>query len=157
MVNRAISGGSGLCSTHGRKTDFPRRRRNRFRCCEHTRPQSSHIIPQFSVFVYRNICFWEKNLPEAADRKNPRNCHGDHCGPVSSSAHGALFYDLARSACTSASHASADASEGILQSPRGERATEPTFGPSGRQERLNCWAKKRRRKTSSQCRRTSSV
>ena len=26
-------------------------------------------------------------------------------------------------------------------SPRGERETDPTFGPSGRQERLNCWAK----------------
>ena len=24
---------------------------------------------------------------------------------------------------------------------RGERETDPTFGPSGRQERLNCWAK----------------
>ena len=36
------------------------------------------------------------------------------------------------------------ASEGMRQSPLGERLTEPTLGPSGRQERLNCWAKKRR-------------
>ena len=36
------------------------------------------------------------------------------------------------------------ASEGILQSPRGERLTLPTLGPSGTQERLNCWEKKRR-------------
>ena len=28
--------------------------------------------------------------------------------------------------------------------PRGLRVTEPTFGPSGRQLRLNCWAKNRR-------------
>lgn len=35
------------------------------------------------------------------------------------------------------------ASDGIRQSPLGERETEPTFGQSGRQERLNCWAKKR--------------
>ena len=35
----------------------------------------------------------------------------------------------------------AHASDGILRSPLGESATEPTFGPSGRQERLNCWAK----------------
>ena len=35
----------------------------------------------------------------------------------------------------------AQASLGILQSPLGERATVPTFGPSGRQERLNCWEK----------------
>ena len=33
---------------------------------------------------------------------------------------------------------------GIRQSPRGDRATEPTLGPSARQERLNCWEKKRR-------------
>ena len=47
--------------------------------------------------------------------------------------------------CSSwARHRVLQASLGILQSPRGERVTEPTFGPSGRQERLNCWAKKRR-------------
>ena len=32
-------------------------------------------------------------------------------------------------------------SEGIFQSPLGERLIEPTFGPSGRQERLNCCVK----------------
>lgn len=32
------------------------------------------------------------------------------------------------------------ASDGILQSPRGESDTVPTFGPSGRHERLNCCA-----------------
>ena len=37
-----------------------------------------------------------------------------------------------------------DASEGIRQSPRGDRLTLPTLGPSGTQERLNCWEKKRR-------------
>jgi hypothetical protein len=35
------------------------------------------------------------------------------------------------------------ASDGMRQSPRGESATEPTFGPSGMQERLNCCVKKR--------------
>ena len=35
----------------------------------------------------------------------------------------------------------AQPSLGIRRSPRGDTATEPTFGPSGRQERLNCWAK----------------
>ena len=35
-------------------------------------------------------------------------------------------------------------SDGIRQSPRGESVTVPTFGPSGRQERLNCCVKKRR-------------
>ena len=33
------------------------------------------------------------------------------------------------------------ASDGIIQSPRGERPTDPTFGPSGMHERLNCWLK----------------
>ncbi len=36
------------------------------------------------------------------------------------------------------------ASEGMRQSPRGERPTEPTLTPSGRQERLNCCEKNRR-------------
>ena len=39
---------------------------------------------------------------------------------------------------SSSSHSWATASDGIRQSPRGLRATEPTLGPSGRQERLNC-------------------
>ena len=39
-----------------------------------------------------------------------------------------------------------EASLGMRQSPRGERLTLPTLGPSGRQERLNCWLKNRRRK-----------
>lgn len=38
-------------------------------------------------------------------------------------------------------HISASASEGILQSPRGESETLPTLGPSGMHERLNCDAK----------------
>ena len=33
------------------------------------------------------------------------------------------------------------ASLGIRQSPLGERLMDPTFGPSGMHERLNCWAK----------------
>ncbi len=39
------------------------------------------------------------------------------------------------------SQASGLASLGMRQSPRGERAMEPTLGPSGRQERLNCCEK----------------
>ena len=35
----------------------------------------------------------------------------------------------------------------MRQSPRGERLTLPTFGPSGIQLRLNCWVKKRRQNT----------
>ena len=35
------------------------------------------------------------------------------------------------------------ASLGSLKSPLGDTATLPTFGPSGRQERLNCWLKNR--------------
>ncbi len=48
-------------------------------------------------------------------------------------------------------HSTDTASEGMRRSPRGESATEPTFGPSGMQERLNCWLKKRRQKVCSQC------
>ena len=46
---------------------------------------------------------------------------------------------------------------GILRSPRGDRLTPTTFGPSGRQLRLNCCVKKRRINTPSQCSITSSV
>ena len=44
----------------------------------------------------------------------------------------------------SSSHNAALASLGMRQSPRGLTLTEPTLGPSGRQLRLNCWAKNRR-------------
>ena len=45
---------------------------------------------------------------------------------------------------SSSSHNAATASDGMRQSPRGDRATDPTLGPSARHERLNCWEKKRR-------------
>lgn len=41
-------------------------------------------------------------------------------------------------------HRALTASLGMRQSPRGLRLTLLTLGPSGRQERLNCWLKKRR-------------
>ena len=55
------------------------------------------------------------------------------------------------------SHSATDASDGIRKSPRGDSDMDPTFGPSGAAERLNCCEKKRRRKTFSQCFITSSV
>ena len=45
---------------------------------------------------------------------------------------------------SSASHRRELASEGIRQSPRGDRQMLPTFGPSGKHDLLNCWAKNRR-------------
>jgi uncharacterized protein (TIGR02757 family) len=45
---------------------------------------------------------------------------------------------------SSFSQASQEASLGIRQSLRGERLTDPIFGPSGMQLRLNCCAKNRR-------------
>jgi predicted RNase H-like HicB family nuclease len=41
-------------------------------------------------------------------------------------------------------HIPASASLGMRQSPRGDRLTVPTFGPSGTHERLNWFAKNRR-------------
>ena len=49
-----------------------------------------------------------------------------------------------QSASASASHRLPDASGGIRQSPLGLSVTEPTFGPSGMHERLNCCWKNRR-------------
>ena len=48
------------------------------------------------------------------------------------------------SVSSSACHSAAEASLGIRQSPRGDRAAVPTLGPSGTQLRLNCWEKNRR-------------
>jgi len=42
------------------------------------------------------------------------------------------------------SHSAGSASEGMRQSPRGERLTVPTLGPSGTHDRLYCWRKNRR-------------
>ena len=53
-----------------------------------------------------------------------------------------LIYTSILSNCSS--HKSATASEGMRKSPLGETDTLPTFGPSGKQERLNCCVKKRR-------------
>ena len=41
-------------------------------------------------------------------------------------------------------HNEAQASLGMRQSPRGDNPTMPTFGPSGKHERLNCCEKNRR-------------
>ena len=46
-------------------------------------------------------------------------------------------------ASSSWSHSAAPASDGMRQSPRGDRLTEPTLGPSGKQDLLNWLAKKR--------------
>ena len=44
-------------------------------------------------------------------------------------------------ASTSSNQMRPQASDGILRSPLGDTAIVPTFGPSGRQERLNCCEK----------------
>lgn len=51
---------------------------------------------------------------------------------------------------SSRSQAAFDTSLGMRQSPRGDRLTVPTFGPSGNTERLNCCSKKRSTNTRSQ-------
>ena len=56
---------------------------------------------------------------------------------------GAVSTIIIQSSSASFSQRAAEASEGIRQSPRGERETEPTLTPSGTQLRLNCCAKKR--------------
>ena len=44
---------------------------------------------------------------------------------------------------SNSSHFDGSASEGIRQSPRGDRLTVPTLGPSGMHDRLYCWRKNR--------------
>lgn len=56
-----------------------------------------------------------------------------------------LSVRLNYSSSISFNHNAELASLGIRQSPRGLMEMLPTFGPSGKQERLNCWLKKRRK------------
>lgn len=75
-------------------------------------------------------------------RKRQRRLNSHRCFSYSFS-----FQRPSYSACSpsiSFSHSVAQASEGMRRSPLGDTATLPTFGPSGRQERLNCCWKKRR-------------
>ena len=68
----------------------------------------------------------------------PLGSHGDPIGRLAAGS------NQCPNSSSSFIHRVFTASLGIRQSPRGDRVSEPTLGPSGRQERLNCWAKKRR-------------
>ena len=54
-----------------------------------------------------------------------------------------MFHTISIDYLQSSSHASASISDGIRQSPRGERETDPTFGPSDMTERFHWFLKKR--------------
>ncbi len=74
----------------------------------------------------------------------PQTCARRACAVAGCNSLNQVIYHLVERVSSSAIHSALTASEGIAQSPRGDRVTEPTLGPSGRQERLNCWVKKRR-------------
>ena len=61
-------------------------------------------------------------------KRRGKNFHASHINMLS---------ERATSQSSSRNHWAGDASDGIRQSPLGERATEPTFGPSGTADRLN--------------------
>ena len=70
----------------------------------------------------------------------PRPNHGlTHRGHIMAIIKEYLNYSLG----IDSNHPAGSASEGIRQSPRGDRLTVPTFGPSGTHDRLNCWRKNR--------------
>lgn len=52
-----------------------------------------------------------------------------------------LLHYFSSNASISSNQMRPQASDGILRSPLGDTAIVPTFGPSGRQERLNCCEK----------------
>ncbi len=64
---------------------------------------------------------------------------------------GECYFRSTGRSLTSWSQISRLTSETIRQSPRGETATEPILGPSGRQLRLNCERKKRSKNFCIQC------
>ena len=100
-------------------------------------------VPSFRREIIQDIIFWE-TVRKILKLKYARYT-GTNSYEISNSRefiHG-CFYMLYKFSSSSI-HNVFTASEGILQSPLGDRVTEPTLGPSGRQERLNCWLKKRR-------------
>ena len=122
-----------------------------------------YIIPQLSE-IFNNISGEE--TPPGDPPRRGELCVGEECFAI----RGACGGRAAGAGCpegqpegeaerpsnggycrssSSRSHRAAEASLGIRQSPRGERVTEPTLGPSGRQLRLNCCWKNRRKKVRS--------
>ena len=104
-------------------------------------PECSHseaIFCCFSIaflFSYLSILDSVNQTHSNAYRPNslPRQSQAPEEAPESHA------MDYSRSSCSLQSFT--HASLGIRRSPRGDTATLPTFGPSGRQERLNCCAK----------------
>ena len=93
-----------------------------------TEMQKSYIEYAMSVIVGRA-------LPDVRDGLKPVHRRILYAMNAPSLSASSLFYS---SASSSVCHSTIFASLGIRQSPRGDTATEPTFGPSGRQFRLNC-------------------
>ena len=85
-----------------------------------------------AVIEPRSPSDFDTEMTGGARQKRPRRVYaefGDQMGKI-------IVFTY--SVSSSASQSALDASVGIRQSPRGESVTEPTFGPSGMQERLNC-------------------
>ena len=82
-------------------------------------------------------------------RKNTVLARGKHLsGRIGGGRSLFVGFDYLSAACSC--HNVPMASDGICQSPLGLSEQLPTFGPSGRHERLNCCWKKRRQKVCSQ-------
>ena len=82
---------------------------------------------EFSFFISQ----YKKYFLQTKNAAAPTNFHSHIRQLVSS-----LF--LYSNVSNSFNHKVAQASLGMRKSPLGETPTLPTFGPSGRQERLNC-------------------
>ena len=106
-------------------------------------------IPQAAAFFNRIFARGRrKNVPSgsktAAETENGAETDSAAAARLQAAAAGEkTVRNAAQSRSSSACQSAALASEGMRQSPRGERDTVPTFGPSGRQLRLNCWEKNR--------------
>ena len=105
-------------------------------------------------FTFVKLIFhvvWRCVFPKTKNygRKNTVLARGKHLsGRIGGGRSLFVDYDYLSAACSC--HNVPMASDGICQSPLGLSEQLPTFGPSGRHERLNCCWKKRRQKVCSQ-------
>ena len=93
-------------------------------------------VHTFGIWEIKVLC---PGYETARITTHQKGLYQAHCADA------AHIYSFHHYSCSArAIQRAAEASLGMRQSPRGERVTLPTLGPSGRQLRLNCCVKKRR-------------
>lgn len=105
-------------------------------------PQDIKTIQNCDLFIYTGgeNDVWVDDILNSMGDQRPDTLRLIDCVPTVNEeiVEADLLFYVVYSSSHSFSHEAALASLGIRQSPRGLSDTDPTLGPSGRQERLNC-------------------